>query len=64
MALGNNHGTSSHIKDCILGYKIAFIQKDTVKMDMFISSINRSHYAESTKKAALRNIKAWEKRNQ
>jgi ribosomal protein L28 len=41
-------------------YKIAKVVGDTEKMNMSLSSLNRSHYAKSTKKKALANLKKWE----
>jgi hypothetical protein len=60
MALGNNHGTSSHINDLVLMYKIASLVDDAEKMESAIASIGRAHYAESTKRKALRDLDKWE----
>lgn len=60
MALGNNRGTSSHLKDMVLGYKIASLVDDGEKMAMWFNSLLKSRYAESTKRKALRELDKWE----
>ena len=61
MALGNTHGSSSHLKDMETTYKIAFVMHDTKTMKMTLDSLDRAHYAESTKTAAKRRLVKWEK---
>lgn len=59
-SLGNNHGTSSHLKDLMIMYKMASLVNDSEKMERFLKSIEISAYSDSSKASAFCKLRKWE----